>query len=179
MFSYHSNLEDTHAFSSPWYEWPILKKPIWYYSRIIDGVAGGGGLREGISAFGNPAVWWMGIPAALYMVWLWIRKRDKTAAFLIVGYLAQYLPWFFVTRITFIYHYFPSVVFVVLMIVYSFCQWKDRLSRRTLLTMVVVYAGTAVGLFVLFYPVLSGEPVEAAFVDKYLRWFKTWVLTAK
>lgn len=178
MFSYHSNLNSTHDFASAWYEWPILKKPVWYYSRIITKTAEGG-LREGISAFGNPAVWWVGIPASLYMVWLWIRKRDNTAAFLLVGYMAQYLPWFFVTRITFIYHYFPSVVFVVLMITYSFCQWREKLSRQTLLTLVFLYGAAAAGLFLLFYPVLSGEAVEAAFVEKYLRWFETWVLTAK
>ena len=177
MFSYHSTLKSTHYFSSPWYEWPVMIRPIWYYSRIVEPAADG--LREGISAFGNPAVWWAGIPAFLYMIWLWIGKRDRTAAFLTVGYMAQYLPWFFVTRITFIYHYFPSVVFVVLMIAYSFCQWKEKLSRRAMFSFVVLYGAAAVGLFLLFYPVLSGRPVEAAFVDKYLRWFKTWVLTAK
>ena len=97
-----------------------------------------------------------------------------------MGYLAQYLPWFFVTRITFIYHYFPSVVFVVLMIMYSLLQWKSRMekhNRRAFPALLLVYGAAAVGLFLLFYPVLSGQPVEAAFVDKYLRWFPDWVLT--
>lgn len=179
MFQYHSGLNSTHDFSSPWYEWPILKRPIWYYSRIITKPAEGIGLREGISAFGNPALWWAGIPAAIYMVYLWMKKKDKTAAFLIIGYLAQYLPWFFVTRITFIYHYFPSVVFVVLMILYTFIQWKKMLTRPAFLSLVLLYGTVAVGLFLLFFPVLSGQPVEAEFVDKYLRWFKSWVLTAK
>ena len=175
MFSYHSGLDSTHDFSSAWYEWPIMKRPIWYYSRVVTHTAEGG-LREGISAFGNPAVWWAGIPAFLYMVYLWAKKKDKTAAFLIIGYMAQYLPWFFVTRITFIYHYFPSVVFVVLMIMYSFCQWKQSQARPAV---IVLYGAAAIGLFLWFYPVLSGTPVEAAFVAKYLRWFPSWVLTAK
>ena len=121
----------------------------------------------------------MGIPAAFYMIYLWLRKKDRTAAFLVIGYLAQYLPWFFVTRITFIYHYFPSVVFVVLMIMYSLVQWKDKLPKRAFLTITLIYGVTAVGLFLLFYSVLSGQPVEASFVTDYLRWFKTWVLTSK
>lgn len=190
MFGYHSTLESTHDFSSAWYEWPIIKRPIWYYSRIITKTAEGG-LREGISAFGNPAVWWPGIAAFPYMIYLWAKKKDRTAAFLIIGYMAQYLPWFFVTRITFIYHYFPSVVFVVLMIVHSFRQWTEQPSgsmvelsrmvrkRRMLLAATVLYGIIAVNLFLLFYPVLSGAPVEAAYVAKYLRWFETWVLTAK
>ena len=113
------------------------------------------------------------------MLYLWAKKKDRTAAFLIIGYLAQYLPWFFVTRITFIYHYFPSVVFVVLMNVYGLFQWRSRLPRRVFLPLVLAYGGAAAALFLLFYPVLSGQPVEASFVAQYLRWFRSWVLTAK
>lgn len=178
MFSYHSQLESTHPYSSVWYEWPLIKRPIWYYSGVITQTPQGG-LREGISAFGNPAVWWVGIPAFFSMVWLWIMKKDRTAAFLTVGYLAQYLPWFFVTRSTFIYHYFPSVGFVVLMIMYSLLQWEKRMSKRTFFLTAALYSVAAFGLFLLFYPVLSGQPVEASFVAKYLRWFQSWVLVAK
>ena len=179
MFSYHSALNATHPYSSSWYEWPIIKRPIWYYSRIVSGVAGQGGLREGISAFGNPAVWWPGIPAALYMLWLWFKKKDYTAAFLFTGYLAQYLPWFFVTRITFIYHYFPCVVFLVMMITYSLLQLKKSLPPKVFPAVCLAYGAIVFLLFLLYYPVLSGQPVEAAFVDKYLRLFDSWVLTAR
>lgn len=226
MFNYHSNLDSTHPYSSTWYEWPIIKRPIWYYSRTITRTATGGtragcvknsqvskdtaitaaqasgtnepmltkklrpgprtvtrtlntSLREGISSFGNPAVWWPGIPAAFYMIYLWAKKKDSIAAFLLIGYLAQYLPWFFVTRITFIYHYFPSVVFVVLMITYSILQWKDKMPKRNFIALAAVYGIIAFGLFLLFYPVLAGQPVEASYVARYLRWFGSWVLTSK
>ena len=33
-------------------------------------------------------------------------KRERTALFLLVGYLAQVLPWVFISRLTFEYHYF-------------------------------------------------------------------------
>lgn len=205
MFQYHSSLDATHAYSSAWYEWPVISRPVWYYSRIVRQeitvrllpsaltsplpssvclrtaarAAVDSGLREGISAFGNPAVWWAGIPALVCMSLLWARKRDRTAAFLVVGYFAQYLPWFFVTRITFIYHYFPSVVFVVLMILHSLAQWRKRLSKTAFFAVVSLYCGVVVALFLLFYPVLSGQPVEASFVDRYLRWLPGWVLTAR
>ena len=179
MFRYHSGLESTHPYSSSWYEWPIIKRPIWYFSAIVTGSSGNGGIREGISAFGNPLVWWNGIPASLYMVYLWAKKKDRTAAFLTVGYLAQYLPWFFVTRITFIYHYFPSIIFLVLMIAHSIMQWKKKLTKRSFILLCSLLGGLATVLFFLFYPVLSGQPVDAAYVDKWLRWFDSWVLTAK
>ena len=179
MFRYHSTLNATHPYSSGWYEWPIIKRPVWYYSSIVTGSSGAGGIREGISAFGNPLVWWAGIPAALYMLWLSIRKKDRTAAFLLTGYLAQYLPWFFVTRITFIYHYFPSVAFVVLMIAHSLKQCGNVLSKRPFTVLLFLYGTAVFGLFLLFYPVLAGQPVEASFVDRFLRWFGSWVLASK
>ena len=197
MFNYHSGLEATHPYSSSWYEWPTMVRPIWYYSGYLTDA-----VKEGISAFGNPLVWWIGIPAFLYVLYLLVRnnaflcsltrhaksantanttgslsrREYAAAAFLAAGYLAQYLPWFFVTRITFIYHYFPSVPFVVLMIVYSMMQLKKRVSNRTFTILCCVYAALAFALFLLFYPVLSGQPVDVAFVVKYLRWRPTWVL---
>lgn len=173
MFSYHSSLNATHYFSSPFYEWPIIKKPIWYYSGIISTT-----LHEGISAFGNPLVWWTGIPAFVYMLYLVIKRRDYKALFLTVGYLAQYLPWFFVTRITFIYHYFPSVIFVVLMIGYCFNDLSNRLPKKKMLTIMAFYCAFVFLLFMMYYPVLSGQPVDTAYVFKYLKWFKDWVLIA-
>jgi len=209
MFRYHSGLNASHPYSSPWHQWPVMQRPIWYYSGILTGTSGNGGLREGISAFGNPLVWWAGIPAALYTFFFLfkdcrrtplpvsivayksspvsaythkeeaLQPSHSTALFLLTGYLAQYLPWCFVTRVTFIYHYFPSVVFIVLMIVFSLAQLKPRMKRKSFLIMLFLYGAAAFGLFLLFYPVLSGEPVEASFVNRFLRWFDSWVLTAK
>ena len=171
IFGYHSDLNATHYFATPWYEWPLMKSPIWYYSGELEN-----GLREGISAFGNPLVWWVGIPAAVYMVYRLIAKKDTTAGFLLLAYMAQYLPWVFVSRITFIYHYFPSVPFVVLMIAYSLLQMKNNMSKKQFMTLLIGYGCAVFMLFMLFYPVISGQPVDSAFVEKYLKWFDSWVL---
>lgn len=171
MFSYHSELVSEHPFSSKWYQWPIMSRPIWYYSSVIsDQVA------EGISAFGNPLVWWVGIPAFFYLGYQLIRKKDKTAGFLIVGYLAQYLPWVLIGRTTFIYHYFPSVPFVVLMIGYSIKKLIEKSPKW--LYAAIGYVVAALLLFILFYPVLSGQAVSREFATQFLKWFPGWVLLA-
>ena len=139
-----------------------------------------GNLRQGISSFGNPLVWWAGIPAFLYALYLGFKENNKTAGFLCIAYLAQYLPWTLVSRCTFIYHYFPSVPFLALMIGYAF----KNIGERTLLRKkpklfygaVTCYALAAFLLFLLFYPVLSGTPVSSQYVDSFLRWFDSWVL---
>ncbi len=170
MFNYHSALDATHPYSSTWIEWPIMARPIFYYSNALEGT-----IRQGISSFGNPLVWWAGIPAFIYMLYLAFKQKKKTATFLCIGYLAQFLPWVLVTRCTFIYHYFPSVPFLVLMIAYSFNQLKKKVKPLTFIGILTGYAVAAFLLFLLFYPILSGQPIDKNFVVSYLRWIDGWV----
>lgn len=171
MLGYHTNLDATHPYSSPWYQWPVMIRPVFYYSGIISSTT-----RQGISAFGNPLIWWVGIPAFLYMLYLMIKEKDRTAAFLTVSYLAQFLPWCLVSRLTFMYHYFPSVPFVVLMIVYAAQYIKKHTTENTFRMWIILYAAATVGLFILFYPVLSGQTVSVSYVNALLRWLDSWVL---
>ena len=86
MFRYHSTLEATHSFASPWYEWPLDIRPIWYFA---------GDTQEGystISAFGNPLLWWAGIPALGAAACLWWKERFRWAGLVLAGFLSVYLP---------------------------------------------------------------------------------------
>jgi Dolichyl-phosphate-mannose--protein O-mannosyl transferase len=170
MLNYHSRWVINHPYASRWYQWPVIAKPMLYYVKNY-----GNGLSAGISAFGNPLVWWAGIPAFFYMEWLRERFHDNCAAFLEIGYLAQYIPWIFISRTTYIYHYFASVPFVTLMIGYAMYTLTKKDSKGKKLC--YVYTGAAVILFILFYPVLSGHPVSNSYVSCCLQWFSSWVLT--
>lgn len=173
MYNYHSKLVAEHGFASLWYQWPIMYKPIWYYSAEISET-----LREGISSFGNPAVWWVGIAAFGYQIYMFIRNRDKISLFLIISYLTQLIPWIPVTRLTFIYHYFPSVPFVVLMIGYSLYNLYETNPPTSKIINIrnicFIYAAAVIALFAMFYPILSGMPINPQFVDQNLEWFSSW-----
>lgn len=168
MYNYHSTLDSDHPYSSTWYEWPTMARPMLYYVESV-----GDGVSEGISAMGNPLVWWIGIPAFVYLVYLIIRNRDRIALFLAVGYLSQYFPWMPVSRCTFIYHYFPSVPFVVLMIGYSIYILVKKYPK--IKPAVFVYAALVAFLFVAFFPVISAYPATLTYA-KLLKWFDRWVL---
>lgn len=169
MFHYHAYLKATHPFSSTWFEWPIMARPIYYFARDISST-----MAEGISSFGNPLIWWGGIVAFIGTIYYTIRDKDRAGAFLLVSYLAQYLPWVLVSRCTFIYHYFPSVPFVILMLAY--CIYHLMTERPKLKTAIIIFIALTVILFVMFYPVLSGMPVSKVYVNYFIRWFESWVL---
>lgn len=175
MFGYHKGADFAHEYISRWYEWPLMIRPMRYYAANPGGIA-----RQGISALGNPLVWWAGIPAFAFTLYMAIRKKEKEAGFLCVGYLAQYVPWMFISRPTFIYHYFTSVPFVSLMIGYCFLKLKDKalekkvLDKKSFYCLLVIYGAAVFGLFQLFYPVISGETISFFYVEKYLKWFKEW-----
>lgn len=169
MFDYHSSLKEGHPYSSTWYEWPTMIRPMFYYCNTVANE-----LKEGISAFGNPLVWWAGIFAFIYMIYRCAAKKDSISLFLIFAYLVQYLPWVLVPRCTFSYHYFPSVPFVALMLGYTmYCFIGENKKKRWL---AFAYCAAAFVLFLLFYPVLSGQPVSADYVNDGLKWLKDWVL---
>lgn len=171
MFDYHSKLDSTHPFQSSWFQWPVIYRPMYYYCQTL-----ANGLKEGISAFGNPLVWWAGIPAFFYMVYRIIGKKDRTALFLVFAYLVQYVPWMTVPRCTFAYHYFPSVPFVAMMLVYVMVRLAEQ--DRKWFKWIIIYLVAAFLLFLLFYPVLSGEPVTESFVRDGLRWIPKWQLVS-
>ena len=167
MFDYHSNLNATHDFSSSWWQWPIMVRPIWYYVAP----EAGEGLRATIVSFGNPAIWWVGIAAVVGSAVIAWKKKDKRMTVVFVAYALQYFPWILVTRCAFIYHYFTSVPFMILMIVYCIDYFMEK--KRFSKPMLFVYLGLVFVLFVLFYPALSGMPVSENYI-KALRWFPSW-----
>ena len=171
IFTYHWDtvVSSTHPFSSKWYSWPIVWKPIWYYSNSFYN-----GTKSGITAFGNPLVWWSGIVALVYCIYSALRYKDRSAIMLVIAYASNYLPWLFVERTTFNYHYFPSVPFLILMIGYSILKlYKEReWVKKT----AIIYTIIAVIIFVIFYPVLSGMPIIPDYVYNFLRWLPEWIL---
>ena len=169
MFSYHSQLVATHPYSSKWYQWMLNIRPILYYMQT-----GPNGERVRIAAFLNPLLCWGGLMALFMLGYLAAFRRDRKAAFLLIGYLAQLLPWVFIDRLTFAYHYFPCAAFLVLAIAYVFALMRE--NRKDWLWYAGGFALACAAVFVLFYPELSAHPISEELADRALRWLPTWPL---
>jgi dolichyl-phosphate-mannose-protein mannosyltransferase len=168
MYRYHSTLVDNHFFKSPWYQWPFMIKPMWFYQApdLPPGQIGA------ISTFGNPAVWWLGTAALVWLVMRVYRSRrfELPEVFMLAGFLTEFLPWVLVSRTMFIYHYFASVPFFTMAIVLYIRQWERQSAptdRNAQLQVIIVLAAAvvvcviagAVGFSSMLLPLLVAFPL--------------------
>jgi dolichyl-phosphate-mannose--protein O-mannosyl transferase len=135
-----------------------------YYREIV------GDRFSSITVFGNPAIFWIGVLAILYLIYSSIVYRKIEAIFILFAFLGLYLPYIFVGRLMFIYHFYYAVPFLILSIIYLF---QNLITKETIL---YIYMVIVVVLFLIYYPVLSGYEVAKWYVDEYLVWFKGWWL---
>ncbi len=67
MYDYHAAQNAPHEFASPWYEWPVDYRPMWFFTGnqyLFHDTA------SDIFSFGNPAIWWAGIAAVGALIFL-------------------------------------------------------------------------------------------------------------
>ena len=186
MLSYHSQpgLGMNHPFYSPWYQWPLIIKPMWYSSNAFEPF----GYQSTIMAMGNPAVWWSGLLGLAGVAFLWLKRRydeknhalslypqadDPRYALLLICFAAQYLPWVPVPRGTYIYHYFPSVPFIILCVMLCLDTLSQKREKAARIVLWVLLAVAAV-LFVGFFPYASGITASEGWLDA-MRWFNNWL----
>ncbi|MBQ6372586.1 MAG: glycosyltransferase family 39 protein [Oscillospiraceae bacterium] len=166
MLTYHEGVTAGHPYSSKWYQWILDIRPILYYLKYYSD-----GRYSSIADFTNPVICWGGLAAMIMLSVIAVLKREKTAAFIVAAWLSQLIPWLFVKRVVFEYHYFPASVFLVLALSYLFSHIRERKYGRAA---VIGFTAVSVALFILFYPVISGMPVNRAVYSAWAGWLPTW-----
>lgn len=162
MFRYHSGLTQIHPQSSKWFQWPLIGLPV-LYSRLIQGDN-----CELVALLGNPALWFPGIAAFFCAVYEWWESKEAKLGFLIVMFLAPVLPWVLIPRYAFLYHYFPSLPALALML----GLLLERRGKKGMMTLGLIALASVV-LFVLFYPIIAGLLVPVEYVQR-LQWLPWW-----
>ena len=157
MFNYHSQLTETHFFSSPYYTWPLSYKPVWYLHASITGV-------------GNIFIWWMGIIGSIYLIIKAIRKKDKASLFILTAIVFTFLPFVFIGRAMFLYHYFailPLIMLAVVLLLKDICEkWHKRAIIYIYLALVIIF-------FIIYYPAVSGMYMPNNYFE-FIKLFSTW-----
>jgi dolichyl-phosphate-mannose-protein mannosyltransferase len=180
MFGYHAGIAATHPFSSPWWSWPLMLKPLWMYSNTLDGMV------STIVLMGNPALWWGSIPVLILIGAKVVATRIKKTGdehnfvflFILIPFLLQWLPYALITRILFIYHFVANVPFMIFAVTYWLHlpfekKWSSKKRGLFFKCMVIAFLILTASLFFLFYPVISGYPVTYEYKES-LRWLSGW-----
>ena len=182
MYNYHSTLQATHPFESPWYQWPFDIRNVWYYGNYS---ADSEGHIRTISVLGNPLFFWACVPATVYAFVRAVKRHSRTALICVIGFLSAYLPWVLVPRCTFIYHYFTAVPFILIAFLIAYQRLEETASLRR-----VVFTKGAVTLtvgrilllacvlvhmimFIAFYSVLTGTLTTQDYANA-LEWLPGW-----
>ncbi len=177
MYDYHSKLTATHAFSSPWWNWPLMLKPLWLYVSYLPGNA-----KSTIVLLGNPGIWWVGFVCVICISVFTLVEIVSTAGkqlgkiglatvFIPVFFFFQWVPYFFISRVTFIYHFYVNMPFLCLASAYFISKyWSSKWTKLA----AIAYFVVIVALFGLFYAVISGMPASESWIES-LKWFESWV----
>ncbi|UCF44976.1 MAG: glycosyltransferase family 39 protein [Candidatus Bathyarchaeota archaeon] len=165
MFNYHATLTATHPYSSPWWTWPFMLKPVWLYVSYLPL-----SVKSTIVLLGNPAVWWAGFAFIILAVERAVRKRVFAGIFIAAFFFFQWLPYALISRVTFLYHFYVSVPFLCLASAYFLSKyWSTKWGK----VVAVAYFASVVVLFGLFYLVISGTPASTSWIDS-LKWLSGW-----
>ena len=166
MFTYHAGVSASHPYSSRWYQWLFDIKPILYYLEY------NGNMKSAFGAFNSPLISWAGLLALVTTVIGFVKRRTPQSILVLVGYLSQVLPWVFISRITFAYHYFGGILFLTIAISYVFSELISRRQGNDKL----VYAFTSLQLvlFAAFYPILTGVQAATEYCQAFLKWMPKW-----
>jgi C-terminal four TMM region of protein-O-mannosyltransferase/Dolichyl-phosphate-mannose-protein mannosyltransferase len=126
MYGYHNGLVSPHPASSPWWAWPLDLKPVWFYAESL-----AGGTTAALYDAGNLVIWWMGIPAMLFVSAMAFRRRSLALALIAIGFACQWIPWARIDRAAFQYHYYTALPFVIAALAYFIAELWHGASRAT------------------------------------------------
>jgi len=168
MLTYHAveMTDANHADQSSWWMWMLGIQPKVYLRYYREGG------RTIIAAFTNPLVTIGGLVAMCVAAFDFYHRRVKEAFFIVVGYLVQLAPWILVSRPTFAYHYFPSVIFLTLAICYVFNHIFKYCPEHK--RWVYSFTGVSAGLFFLLLPPTAGILTPDWYTVWFTRWLPSW-----
>ncbi|HEY4506728.1 MAG TPA: phospholipid carrier-dependent glycosyltransferase [Candidatus Paceibacterota bacterium] len=181
MYKSNATLTATHPYSSQWYTWPFMIRPIYYWNysptqeqtdnqeTTIKEVR-----HSRIYLLGNPIIWWGSTVAIVYLLITTLpglfrkSKAKMVTIFLCAGYLLNILPFIGISRAMFLYHYFPALIFAIISLAYLVDKLNNK--KRVFTTLILI----SVALFIFFAPLTYGLPLSDSAYN-LRNWLPSWL----
>ena len=166
-YQFHINLRTPHSYASTPLSWLLQVRPVSFFYVGHDKGQGGcvadGGCSSAITALSNVFIWWAALAALIFLLVIYIKRRDRVAGFLLVGVGAGYLPWMlYLQRTVFQFYIVAFEPFVVLALAYAMAVLWRQTEPSARVSAVRNYAifGLVITLFSAFFTTI---------------WFGSWV----
>jgi len=195
LFEYHKEmlqfgvgLSARHPYESQPWDWFVITRPVAFYWESYTNAAGTHLAKSGttgpyvseVLAIGNPAIWWLSIPAIVFCLAWWLTRRDWRAGAAVLGVAAGWVSWLpFVSRTKFYYYALEFEPFIIICIVLCLglilgsaaaVPWRRWLGSG----LVGLYVVTVVILFWYFYPILSAKVIPYSDWLSHM-WYSGWI----
>jgi len=190
MFFYHTDYADQkyHPYSSSWFTWPIMLRPIAYYFssyEMLDVSGSAIKMYTAVHLFPNPALTFFSSIAVFIMSLNWLNSFSRflssnaydsdfvATSFILFGYYANFLPWALVSRSAFIYHYQASACFSFIALAYLLYRisLKERLEYKALY---IISISSILISAIYWLPIQIGLDIsEGAFHSRM--WLDSWI----
>ncbi len=178
LYQSNARLTASHPYSSQWYTWPLMIRPIFYWigstsTSTVSSVPNDSPQVSGrIYFLGNPLIWWFSTVAVLWVLLCYILPRsyqNVTLNFLLGGYFLNLLPFIGVKRVMFLYHYFSSLIFAILILAYLLNKSPEKNQK---IAFNAILTGSII-LFLFFSPLTYGLAIPEWYY-KLLVWLPSW-----
>ncbi|MDP3792542.1 MAG: phospholipid carrier-dependent glycosyltransferase [bacterium] len=167
MYKANQRLGAHHSYSSSWYSWPLMTRPIYYWVKD----------NQRIYLIGNPIIWWASTVAVILLLlqiatskWQKVKQfnlNNSPPTFLMAGYMINLLPFIGVKRIMFLYHYFTAYIFAIMALVWLISQTKN--SEKIFRVLIVA----AIASFIFFAPLSYGLELSPRAYELRV-WLASW-----
>jgi len=164
MYARQTQILPPHVYQSPWWSWPVIGRPIWYFYEVADGA------QRGIFLLGNPAVMWGGLIAVAACALGWLRTREIRLGVAATLWVGGFGIWIIIPKsLGFYYYYFLPAIWLSVALAVAMDQWRIRLRDWD-----EAYLVGAICLFVYFYPILTAGPLAGPGAFARWTWFADW-----
>jgi dolichyl-phosphate-mannose--protein O-mannosyl transferase len=174
MLQFGVGLSTPHAYESQPWDWFVISRPVNFFWQSYTDPAGlhaetqanvVGGYARQVLALGNPAIWWLSLPAiAVCLIW-WATRRDWRAGTALLCIFAGWASWLpFVSRTKFDYYALDFEPFIIICIVLCLGlilgpAAAGRSRRATGAAVAGAYVLAVLVVFWYFYPILTGQAI--------------------
>jgi dolichyl-phosphate-mannose--protein O-mannosyl transferase len=184
-YQFNANLQSPHPYqSNPW-SWLVMGRPVAFdYNSPKVGTAGcTAAMRtcsQEVLALGNPFLWWLATASIVYLLWLWIGRRDWRAGAILCGIAAGILPWMHYAERTIFSFY--AVIFVPFMCLAAATSVGAIIGRADAPPVRRAWGAAVggamvvaiIGIFIYFYPIYTDQTISYNDWSSHM-WFQSWI----